>query len=522
MTDPTTPVDTVAESFPADTAAPAEPATATAYVHEIEDVAEPVVKPPRTARGVALIGARIVTGAIGTVVAAVVIGAAVLVPFPNHVVKPASRLVTPVPSAQQRVCAGPLLRLGDDAGQSATTISSVGAPAVRYSQTTGSATRAPLASTDSTSRVTPDLLTLPPDASASSLPPLLSGAQTQTVATGDLVGLAAAECAEGSSDSWLVGGATDTGRTTLITLSNPSNVIATVSLSVYSETGPIVAAGTDGIVVPPGGQRALSLAGFAPDVVSPVVRVQSRGGQVVANLQQSIVRTLAPGGVDIIGTTAVPSTLNIIPGLVISNGTAVAARQPESGYGDLQSILRLFVPGTESARADITITPEDGSAAATPVLIVVQPGVVTDLPLDSYPDGNYSVTIATDKPIVAGARISTVGATGTSDFAWSASATAVSRRALVAVAPGPAPTLHIANPTRKDAVVRIAHRGDATVTVTVPAGRTVAQGVTGGGDYTLTGFDSLALAVTYLGDSQLAAFTVSPPAPASRPIVVYP
>ena len=501
---------------------PSGPAETRVYVTEVEDVAEPVVKSPRTARGVVLVGARILTGLIGVGIAAVTIGAAILVPLPSHQETPASRLITPVASAQKRVCAGPLLRLGDDAGQAATAVSSVGKPEVRYSQSVGTATLAPLPSTDSTTGVAPDLLTLPPRSTSLSLLPLLSGSQVQAVSSGDLVGLAAAECAEPSSDSWLVGGATVTGRTTLVTLSNPSNVVATVNISIFSETGPVIAAGTDGIVVPPGGQRVLSLAGFAPDATSLVVRVQSRGGQVVAHLQQSIVRTLEPGGVEIIGASAGPSTLTVIPGLVLSNGTAVAARQAESGFGDLSSIIRLYVPGTDSARAEITIVPENGSEAATPVRVVVQPGIVTEVPLDAYPDGSYTVTIATDKPLVAGARISTVGTTGKTDFAWSTSTTKLSRRALVTVAPGPAPLLHIANPTQKDAVVALAQAGAADIPITVPAGRTVTQTVTGGGNYALTGFDSLALSVSYVGDGTLAAFSVSPSAPASRPIVIYP
>ncbi|MES2092866.1 MAG: DUF5719 family protein [Actinomycetota bacterium] len=499
-----------------------DPEQTRAYVAEVEDVAEPVAKAPRTARGVVLVSARILTGMIGIGVAVVTIGAAVLLPLPRHAVTPPSRVVTPVASAQQRVCAGPLLRFGDEAGLAATSISSVGTPSVRYNQTSGTASLEALASTDSSTGVPPNLLTLAPRAVSSSLLPLLAGSQVQAVASGDLVGLAAAGCAEGSSDSWLVGGATDTGRTTLVTLSNPSNVVATVTLSIFSEAGPVNAAGTAGIIVPPRGQRVLSLAGFAPDATAPVVRVQSRGGQVVANLQQSIVRTLEPGGVDIVGASAGPTVLNVIPGLVFSSGAAVTARQSESGFGDLSSIIRLYVPGTDSARAEITITPEDGSGTATPVRVVVQPGMVTEVPLDSYPDGSYTVTIAADKPIVAGARVSTVGATGLTDFSWFASTPSVSRQALVTVAPGPAPLLHIANPTQKDAVMTLARPREADLTLTVPAGRSVTQAVTSGASYTLNGFASLALSVSYLGDGQLAAFSVSPSAPADGSIRIYP
>lgn len=498
------------------------PAETRAYVDEVEDIAEPVEKTPRTARSAFLFGARIVTGTIGVGIAAVTVGAAILIPLPSYSVTPHSQLVRPVVSAQKRVCAGPLLRLGDDSGQAATSVSSVGAPSVHFSQSAGKASLKALASTDSITGVSPSLLTLPPELSASTHAPLLSGSQFQAVSSGDLLGIAAAECAEGSSDNWLVGGATDTGRTSLITLSNPSNVVATVDLSIFSETGPVIAAGTEGIVVPPGGQRVLSLAGFAPNITAPIVRVRSRGGQVVANLQQSIVRTLTPGGVDIIGSSAGPSTLTVIPGLVISHGAAVAAKQAESGFGDLSAIIRLYVPGTVSARAEISIVPEDGTDAATPVRVVVQPGVVTEVPLDSYPDGSYTLTIATDKPLVAGARISTVGTAGNTDFAWSAATRNVSGRALVSVAPGPSPVLHLANSTQKDAVVTLSKFGAPDVSITVRAGRAMAQPVIGGSDYTLSNFDSLAASVSYLGDGQIAAFSLSPSAPVEEPIRVYP
>ena len=490
------------------------------------DAAEPDAAGPvtarRSARGAILVSARIVTGTIAVGVAALAIGAAAWLPFPAHQTTPRSAIVTPEPAAQKRVCAGPLLRLGDDSGQAATTISSIGRASVVYNQTVGNATETELSSTDNSSGLAPKLLTLPSTSGTSSTRPLLAGSQSQQANTGDFVGLAAAECSEGSSDSWLVGGATNTGRTTLVTLSNPSTVIATVTLGIYSETGAVSAAGTDGIVVPPGGQRVLSLAGFAPNVTSSVIRVQSRGGQVIAHLQQSTVRTLEPGGVDIVGAGAEPSTRAVIPGFVIANEAATVARQPEPGFSDLSSVIRLFVPGEAPARAEITIVPEDGSAPGAPVSVVIKPGMVTDLPLDEYPDGSYTVTVTSDKPLVAGARVSTVGTTGQSDFAWLAAAATVSGQALVTVAPGPAPVLHIANPTRTDDTVTLHEEGQADITITIPAGRTIQHSVTAGASYTLSGFDRAELAVSYLGDGRLAAFTVSPSAPASRPITIYP
>ncbi|MCU1586465.1 MAG: hypothetical protein JWM49_3021 [Microbacteriaceae bacterium] len=492
------------------------------YIPEADAVPEVVAREPRTARGAVLVGARIVTGIVGVAVAALAIGAATLVPLPSYTSAPPGVVVTPVASAQQRVCPGPVLRLGDASGQQATVISSVGKPTVRHSQTAGRATLAPLRSTDNTSGVAPELLTLPPHSPSSTAAPILSGSQSQSIDSGDLVGFAAAECAEGSADSWLVGGSTVTGRTTLITLSNPSNVVATVNLTIYSEAGPVSAAGAQGITVAPGGQRVLSLAGFAPDVSAPVVRVQSTGGQVIANLQQSVIRTLEPGGVDIVGPSTAPAKITTIPGIVISNGIAVTARQAESGYGDMRSIIRLYVPGTQPAKAEISIVPENGSEAATPVRVVVQPGVVTEVPLDSYPDANYTVTIASDQPLVGAARISTVSATGQSDFAWFASAPSLPSPALISVAPGPNPVLHIENPTAKEAVVTISSPGQSSAKVTIPAGRSVDQPATADTNYTLSGFAALRATVSYSGDAQLGSFPVSPSAPASQPINIYP
>lgn len=490
------------------------------FVEELDDTPEAEVRAPRTARGAALIGARVFAGVVGLVVAGVAIGGASLVALPSHSVTPLSTVVTPVPAAQQRVCAGPVLKLGDESGKSATAITSIGQPSVVHAQSAGTTAVAPLSSTDSKTGVTPESLTLPP--SAAHPDAALQGSQSELVASGDTVGFSASECAEGSSDSWLVGGATDTGRTTLVTLSNPSSVIATVTLTVYGESGAIVAAGTAGVVVPGRSQRVLSLSGFAPDVLSPVIHVQSVGGLIVANLQQSIVRTLAAGGVDTIGTSQSPSTLNLVPGIILADGASVSALQPQPGFSDLRTIIRVFVPGSVAARTEISIIPEDGSAALTPVRVIVQPGVVTDVPLDSYPDGSYTVMIASDKPVVTAARVSTVGSTGQSDFTWIPSAQPIATSALIAVAPGPSPQLNIANPTRKSITATLRQTGGPDLKLVVPAGGAVSQAVTGGSVYSVTGFDSLDFAVSYLGDGQLASFAVTPSAPASRPIRIYP
>jgi hypothetical protein len=496
--------------------------------HEPDDADAATVTPRRNARGVVLVGARILTGTIGIAVAVVTVAAAGWLPLPIVSTAPSSTTVVPVPTDQQRVCAGPVLRLGSDSGEGATTVTSIGTPYVVSAASAGKVAASALQSTDSVTGVTPMQLTLPPASSGSSAVPLLAGSQTQSVVQGDITGFAAAECSEASGDSWLVGGATTTGRTSLLTMSNPGEVIATVDLTVYTEGGEITAAGTEGIVVPPGGQRILSIAGFAPGATSIAVRVHSRGSQVVSQLQQAVVRTLEPGGVDVIGSTTAPAKLAVIPGLVLAEPDAIAARSSAAGYDDLATVLRFLVPGSKPASVQITITPESGTAAPAVVNTTLEAGKVTEMPLRDFPPGSYTVTVRSNVPLVAAARSSVyTGSMGT-DFAWFASAPHIQKKALVAVGRGPSPEVHLANLGDQDATISVTQNAlepgstsSAATTMTIRAKAAIMIPVQSLRSYTITGFDQLAISVSYAGDGALASYPVSPTGPASQPIAVY-
>jgi hypothetical protein len=474
------------------------------------------------ARGAIVVGARILTGTVGTAVAVAVVVAAGWLPLPTIAYRVPATSVTPVATDQQRVCAGPILNLGTASGGSATQVSSVGYPVLDYAASSGQAQTEPLLSTDDSSGVTPFKITLPPDKANPQAVPLLAASQTQSVSSGDLVGFSAAECREASGDSWLVGGATTTGRTTLLTLSNPGAVVATVTVSIYTEQGVIDAAGADGIAVPAGGQRVLSLAGFAPGATSPVIRVQSSGGQVVANLQESVVRTLDPGGVDIVGTGTGPSTTTVIPGVVLSSMAALTASAGADGDADLLPVLRLLAPGTDSVKARIIVSPETGTAKPTTINVTLSPAMVTEVRLGAFADGTYSITVDSDGPVVAAARASTIGTNGATDLAWFSSTALSEKKAVVAVASGPSPTMHLANATSDDATVTVKANGVPTTTVEVPARTTIAVPVAGSTDYQVASPVGLRIAVSYFGDGALASFGVTPSGPNSQPITVYP
>ena len=490
---------------------------------EAREISE--AREPLTAKGIAILGARVATGAIGIAVAAVVVTSAALVPLPTVTAVAPSQLVVPVPTAQQLVCPGAVLRLSDDSGQGATEASAIGSPDFATDASTGGVSITPLDESDAGTGGTaaaPQLISTPPDPADPTQRILISGAQAQTVNEGDFVGLAASTCASASADTWLVGGATVVGRTTLLTLSNPTEVPATVDLNLFGETGPITAPGTSGIVVPASGQRVLSLAGFAPEVESPVVHVTSTGGQVVAELQESIVRGLVPGGVDVFGASVQPSLDTVIPGLTISGAADIENNLGIGpGYEDLQTVLRVFVPGEQDATTSVSVIPEDGTSTGTSFEFTFDAGRVMDVPIPELADGRYTVSVSSDVPLLSAARASAASGTKT-DFAWLAASPLLSEVAQVTIAPGPSPVLHLANPTDENVTVTLVTSGSDDVTVDIAAGASANVKVKAESTYSLEGFTSLHAAVSVLGSAAIAHYTVAPPGAGSSPILIYP
>jgi hypothetical protein len=494
------------------------------YPVDENDEAPPRPKPRRTAKGAAIVGIRVVAGTVGLAVAAATIAVAAIVPLPTIARTPHPLTVTPVPTAQQLVCPGSLLRLGDETGQGASTASAFGQASLRYDASGGEVTAAPLAEAGAPG--SPILISSPVGTSADDRI-LVAGAQAEVAATGEFSGLAATDCVGVATETWLVGGSTSVGRTTLVTLSNPSDTVSTVALEIAGETGAITAPGATGIVVQPHTQRVLSLAGFAPDVESPVVHVESRGGQIVASLQQATVRGLEPGGVDIVGATTSPSTSQVVPGVVVSGADALATRIGEEGFSDLATVVRVFVPGDKPTTAQVSVVADDGSATGASFSVELEPGMVDDLPIDGLVDGNYTVSVTTAVPVVAGVRVSTVATSvdplvpGASDFAWLAASSQLDGDSLVAVAAGPSPRIHLFNPTADDADVTLTTGGVDTV-VTVAAESSASMAAEPGSTYEVSDFDALVGAVSYSGPGAIAGYPVQPPARGSGPIRVLP
>jgi hypothetical protein len=466
------------------------------------------------------------TGLLGVAAAVATVGAAILLPWPGHTVAPSAELVTPTASEQQRVCPGPLLALAADAS-AASSASSIGAADTLYAAGRPGSLEAsalavsPLAVPDNVTgdaAGTPLLLSVP----ASESSPLLGGAQSQTAGTETLSGFAAAGCAEAASDGWLVAGSTAIGQTSLLLLSNPSDVAASVDLTLYGEGGLVDAPGSTGILVQPQSQRVIPLAGLAPNLNSPVVHVTTRGGQVVASLQQSVIEGLNPGGIELAGTTAPPALEQLIAGFIVPAHVIDETQSNDSHFHDDDAAVRVLNTGPDAAELTVSATSDDGGNG-TSITVTLEPGVASEVPLTELAAGSYTVRLNADQPIVAAARSTEKSATS-EDFAWFVSSQALVDDSVIVVADGQAPTLRLANPHGNVQRVTLQQDGSGTPqTVNLPAAGAVSVPLTAGAVYTLGASETggVVASVSYQGGAALSSFALNPPGPLARAIAVY-
>jgi hypothetical protein len=481
-------------------------------------------------RTMARLGGRAAAMLVALALTAATLAAAALVPWPEHRITPPSLVVQPAESRQQRVCPGPLLTLADDAAE-ATTASSIGSasgetavepPDEAVSETPIEAPENPDAAEDGT----PFAIATEPGAVGAGL---LAGAQSQTASTDTLAGFAAAACAEAVTDTWLVAGATDLGRTALVLLANPTAVSATVDVRVIGESGPVEAPSALGIIVPAGTQRVLSLAGLAPNLRSPVVHVTSTGGAIAASLEHSVVLGLVPAGVELTGAAAAPANTQIIPGLRLTESGGVDPSD-DHAEGDDFPAVRLLAPGDEAVDVSIGILPESGTGGST-IDVTLQPDRAIDVPLGVLDAGVYTLRLEGDGAFVAAARATTgtpgevtpgtAEAEASVDLAWSVATMPLLDDAIIAVAQGPSPSLHLANPGGRDATATVTIDGDSRE-IAVPAGGAASVDLDSGSTVLLSDVEGLHAAVSYAGRDALSSFAVQPPGPLDAPIEVYP
>jgi hypothetical protein len=329
---------------------------------------------------------------------------------------------------------------------------------------------------------------------------LLAGASVAQLDNLNVRGLALQECQEPRTETWLVGGDTTTGRQGVLSLSNPGAVAATVDVDVWGASGTISAPLGQGILVQPGSQRVLSLAGLAPDEARPVLRVTSQGTGVVAALHTSIVRGLEADGLSVITGQAAPSEMRVIPGLYDLPSEIIGPIRGKEGYTDVGGALRVLSP---DGPASVSVTVIRAGQADITTRLELQAGQVGDLSLDELGSGDYALVLESSAPIVAGVRNS-LGTDLRTDTSWVGSSYVIEGETSFAAPEVGEIRLSVLNPGDTDVQVSLDGRSSS-----VPAGGVLVRPL-GGGAHTFSSDGPVYAVVSFRGETVLGNLQVLP------------
>jgi hypothetical protein len=230
-----------------------------------------------------------------------------------------------------------------------------------------------------------------------------NGVVTFAAGDGDLSGLAAANCQAPGNDMWITGVRTTVGATAVLRLTNSSESAATVDLEIFGSKGRVEGGGSRGLLVPPGETKSLVMAGLAANEPAAAVHVRSSGGPVTALVQQSILRGLTPGGVELLQPTAAASPQQVISGVRIQDPAATKKVAAQRGFEFAAPALQVAVPGSTNAVVSVRVLGTKGELAiGGGGVFTVPAGSVGQLPLTDLPEGTYTVEVTADVSVLAG------------------------------------------------------------------------------------------------------------------------
>jgi hypothetical protein len=230
-----------------------------------------------------------------------------------------------------------------------------------------------------------------------------NGVVTFAAGDGDLSGLAAANCQAPGNDMWITGVRTTVGATAVLRLTNSSESAATVDLEIFGSKGRVEGGGSRGLLVPPGETKSLVMAGLAANEPAAAVHVRSSGGPVTALVQQSILRGLTPGGVELLQPTAAASPQQVISGVRIQDPAATKKVAAQRGFEFATPALQVAVPGSTNAVVSVRVLGTKGELAiGGGGVFTVPSGSVGQLPLTDLPEGTYTVEVTADVSVLAG------------------------------------------------------------------------------------------------------------------------
>lgn len=243
-----------------------------------------------------------------------------------------------------------------------------------------------------------------------------------------------------TTQAWLFAGGAAAGRVVRVVLSNPNEVAITARLLVVGSAGIDPTVSVPAVSVPAGSRSVVTLGAFPAALADAAIRVTTAGGPASIAVSDSWSQGESAVGEEFSGPAGAAATTQVIPAVGVVGGAAQ---------------VRVVVPGATNGIVRVQAVGADGLVVADQVA-TVPAGTVGRVALSGVPDGVYALRVTADQPIVAAA----ISTSGTSDFAWSVSATALSDSSALLL-----PQL----PTGSTATLSLASAGSARVTLTTVA-----------------------------------------------------
>ncbi|MGO3834390.1 MAG: DUF5719 family protein [Microbacteriaceae bacterium] len=333
-------------------------------------------------------------------------------------------------------------------------------------------------------------------------------AQQQRIDTETVRGLAASSCGEATNEQWIVGGSTARGISSVITLSNPGAVAATVTIGVFNEEGPVEGVGTTGVLVPPATTKTVPLSGFGAGYDSTAIRVQASGSPVFATLGVHQITDITPIGADTVNAQLTPSTELVFSGVrTYENHTH--GEEGEDGHD--AALARLLSPEVATKAKVFSLTADKERALIGEVDL--EAGVVTDLGLSKLPKEATGVIVESDEPIVGGV-MALLHNNNEHDFAWMTPSSVFPSGETVKALTLPGGTLTLTNVSDKKAEFTV---GESTVTLEPYTAKQIAKA----GEATVQGEAPFALGVTLFDEHTLSTYPVLASASLIEEFTVY-
>ncbi|OKL54943.1 hypothetical protein BSZ39_01315 [Bowdeniella nasicola] len=241
-------------------------------------------------------------------------------------------------------------------------------------------------------------------------PALVGGTATINTA-GDLRGLTAMTCASPITDAWLLGGATTVGASAELVLTNPGQTVATATIEAYSERGALPEGSVARTSVAPGKTEKILLESSISEIERLALHIKVDGGALVPAIVTHRLDGIIAKGSAIVSPGAGAERTQLVSGVHLAGGS-----------GD---VLRLVNPGDEVATVKVTMLSAEGATTLPGAeSLAIDAGAVQDIDLAALAEGDYSIEVESNQPVLAAAATHRDGEGGVSSTAWIPSATA--------------------------------------------------------------------------------------------------